>query len=111
MQSLLVGLCCNFILVIVLTGIVAVPAFIDCSPTICYNEIFASRFLQYFEDAAAGRTCPRYDYSYAANLFTSLSEFIKAARAMTAVPCWSSWNTGIGSSFCKIGRASCRERV
>src|SRR5437867_10558039 len=65
----LVGLFCNFILVIVLTGIVAVPAFIDCSPTICYNEIFVSRFPQYFEDAVAGRTCPRYDYSYAANLF------------------------------------------
>src|SRR2546428_11952955 len=99
MQSLLVGLCCNFILVIVLTGIVAVSAFIDCSPTICYNEIFACRFLQYFEKAAAGRTCPRYDYSYAANLFTSLSEFIKAARAITAGSFCYSWGTGFWGGF------------
>ena len=31
-------------------------------------------------------------------LFTSFSEFIKAAIVTIAVPCWSSWKTGISNS-------------
>src|SRR5215218_955425 len=39
------------------------------------------------------------------------SEFISAARATTAVPCWSSWNTGISSSFLRRSSISRRRDV